>query len=283
VYNNTVYLYAGQDEAPERHIGYVMNNWLCYSSTDMVKWKEHPIPLRAKDFLWAKGEAWASHVVQKSGKFYWYATVEHATIRGKAIGVAVADNPSGPFKDALGKALITNDMTTDTKIFWDDIDPVVFIDDDRQAYLFWGNTKLRYAKLKSNMVELDGPIITIEVPFFTEASYVHKHNGWYYLTYALGFPERIAYAMSRSVNGPWEYKGVLNEWAGNCNTNHQSIIDFKGSSYFIYHNGALSADGGSFRRSVCVDYLNYNPDGTIQPVKMTSKGVKPVKEGMESK
>lgn len=277
VYNNTVYLYAGQDEAPERHIGYVMNNWTCYSSKDMVNWTEHPTPLRARDFTWAKGEAWASHVVHKNGKFYWYATVEHAANPGKAIGVAVADNPAGPFRDALGKALITNDMTTDTKIFWDDIDPAVFVDNDGQAYLFWGNTKLRYAKLKSNMVELDGPIKTIDVPFFTEASYVHKHNGWYYLSYALGFPERTAYAMSRSINGPWEYKGVLNEWAGNCNTNHQSIIDFKGSSYFIYHNGALSADAGSFRRSVCVDYLNYNKDGTIQPIKMTSKGVKPVK------
>jgi beta-xylosidase len=277
VHNNTVYLYAGQDEAPERHIGYVMNNWLCYSSTDMVNWTEHPVPLRAKDFSWAKGEAWASHVVHKNGKFYWYATVEHATIPGKAIGVAVSDNPVGPFKDAIGKALITNDMTTDTKIFWDDIDPAVFIDDDGQAYIFWGNTKLRYARLKENMTELDGPVNTITLPHFTEAAYVHKYMGWYYLSYALGFPERTAYAMSRSINGPWEYKGILNEWAGNCNTNHQSVIELKGTSYFVYHNGALSADAGSFRRSVCVDYLRYNPDGTIQPIRMTSQGVQPVK------
>jgi hypothetical protein len=277
VYNNTVYLYAGQDEAPVRHLGYVMNNWLCFSSTDMVNWTEHPVPLRAKDFSWAKGDAWASHVVEKSGKFYWYATVEHATVPGKAIGVAVADKPEGPFKDALGKALITNDMTTDTKIFWDDIDPAVFIDDDGQAYLFWGNTKLRYAKLKENMVELDGPMKDISLPHFTEAAYVHKQNGWYYLSYAIGFPERTAYAMSRSINGPWEYKGILNELAGNSNTNHQSIIDFKGRSYFIYHNGALSADAGSFRRSVCVDELKYNNDGTIQPIRMTSAGVKVAK------
>lgn len=274
VYNNTVYLYAGQDEAPERHIGYVMNNWLCYSSTDMVNWTEHPVPLRAKDFSWAKGDAWASHVVHRNGKFYWYATVEHNTIPGKAIGVAVADRPTGPFKDALGNALVTNDMTTDTKISWDDIDPAVFIDDDGQAYLFWGNTKLRYVKLKENMVQLDGPIKVISLPHFTEAAYVHKHKGWYYLSYAIGFPERTAYAMSRSIDGPWEYKGILNELAGNSNTNHQSIIDFKGRSFFIYHNGALSADAGSFRRSVCVDDLWYNADGTIRPIRMTSRGVK---------
>jgi hypothetical protein len=206
VYNNTVYLYAGQDEAPEKHIGYVMNNWLCYSSTDMVAWTEHPVPLKAKDFSWAKGEAWASHVVEKGGKFYWYATVEHRTVPGKAIGVAVADKPTGPFKDAIGKALITNDMTTDTKIFWDDIDPAVFIDDDGIAYLFWGNTKLRYARLKANMIELDGPVKNIDVPMFTEASYVHKRNGWYYLTYALGFPERTVYAMSRNIDGPGNTK-----------------------------------------------------------------------------
>jgi beta-xylosidase len=274
VHNNTVYVYTGHDEAPERHLGYVMHEWLCYSSTDMMTWTEHAVPLKAKDFAWAKGEAWASHVVQKGGKFYWYSTVEHATIPGKAVGVAVAHHPTGPFKDAIGKALITNNMTTDTKIFWDDIDPAVFIDDDGQAYIFWGNTKLRYAKLKDNMIELGGPIQNIDVPHFTEAAYVHKYNGWYYLSYALGFPERTAYAMSRSIHGPWQYKGILNEWAGNSNTNHQSIIDFKGQSYFIYHNGALSADAGSFRRSVCVDKLYYNKDGTIQRIIMTSEGVR---------
>lgn len=143
----------------------------------MVNWTEHPVPLWATDFSWVKGEAWPSHVVQKGGKFYWYATVEHATIPGKAIGVAVADNPAGPFKDALGKALITNDMTTDIGIHWDDIDPAVFIDDDGQAYLFWGNTQLRYAKLKENMVELDGPMKNIGLSYFTEAAYVHKRKG----------------------------------------------------------------------------------------------------------
>lgn len=273
VYNDTVYLYAGHDEAPERHIGYVMHEWLCYSSPDMVRWTEHPVPLRATDFAWAKGDAWASHVVEKNGKFYWYATVEHGSIPGKAIGVAVADNPAGPFRDALGKALIRNDLTTDISIRWDDIDPAVFIDDDGQAYLFWGNTRLRYAKLKDNMTELAEPFQTISLPQFTEAAYVHKYKGWYYLTYALGFPERTAYAMSRNIRGPWTYKGILNEWAGNCNTNHQSVIDFTGRSYFIYHNGALSADAGSFRRSVCVDHLDYNPDGTLQRIRMTSEGV----------
>jgi beta-xylosidase len=277
VQGNTVYLYTGHDEAPAPQERYVMHDWLCFSSTDMVNWTEHPSPLKVSDFAWAKDDAWASQVIARNGKFYWYAAVEHGSIPGKAIGVAVADNPAGPFKDARGSALITNNMT-ESKISWDDIDPTVIIDKKGQAYLFWGNTICRYAKLKANMTELDGPIQTVTgLPRFTEAPWVHEHNGWYYLSFATEFPEKIAYAMSRSLDGPWEYKGLLNEVAGNSNTNHQAIIDFKGKSYFIYHNGSINTAGGSFRRSVCIDYLNYNKDGTLKRVQMTTEGVQPAK------
>jgi beta-xylosidase len=277
VHKGTVYLYTGHDEAPARQERYVMHEWLCFSSTDMVTWTEHPSPLNVKAFAWAKDDAWASQVVERNGKFYWYAAVEHGTIHGKSIGVAMADSPLGPFKDARGSALITNDMTTEAKISWDDIDPTVWIDEKGQAYLFWGNTICYYAKLKPNMTELDGPINKVALPNFTEAPWIHKRGDWYYLSYASGFPEKIVYAMSRKLEGPWEYKGILNEIAGNSNTNHQSIIDFKGQSYFIYHNGAINTDGGSFRRSVCIDYLNYNKDGTLKRVVMTTEGVKPAK------
>jgi beta-xylosidase len=273
VYRDTVYLYTGHDEAPKGQARYEMHEWLCFSSVDMINWKEHPSPLSVKDFSWAKADAWAGQVIYRNGKFYWYAPVTHATILGKSIGVAVSNNPTGPFKDAIGKALITNDMTKSTDISWDDIDPSVFVDEDGQAYLFWGNTKCYYAKLKENMIELDGPIQIINLPNFTEAPWIHKRNGWYYLSYAFQFPEKTAYAMSRSINGPWEYKGILNEIAGNSNTNHQAIIQFKGKWYFIYHNGAL-ADPGSFHRSVCIDYLYYNNDGTMKRIVMTSEGLK---------
>lgn len=273
VYKDKVYLYTGHDVAPEKRNGYEMHNWTCFSSSDMINWTEHITPLSVKDFKWAKDDAWASQVIERNGKFYWYVAITHATIHGKAIGVAVADNPTGPFKDAIGAALITNDMTTETKISWDDIDPTVFIDDNGQAYLFWGNTVLKYVKLKENMIEMDGPIKIITLPHFTEAPWVHKHNGWYYLSYAYEFPEKIAYAMSKSIEGPWEYKGILNEIAGNSNTNHQAIIEFKGKNYFIYHNGALVPDAGSFHRSVCIDYLYYNKDGTMKRVQMTSEGI----------
>ncbi len=277
VYKNKVYLYTGHDVPPPKREGYVMHDWLVFSSEDMVTWTEHEMPLRVKDFSWAKDDAWASQVIEKNGKFYWYATVSHNTIHGKSIGVAVSDSPIGPFKDARGSALITNDMTKKAKISWDDIDPTVFIDDDGQAYLFWGNTTLHYVKLKENMIEMDGDFKEIQLPNFTEAPWVHKRKRWYYLSYAYQFPEKIAYAMSRSIHGPWQYKGMLNEIAGNSNTNHQAIIDFKGKSYFIYHNGGIVTEGGSFRRSVCIDYLKYKRDGTMKRVRMTTEGIKPVK------
>lgn len=283
VYNDTVYLYAGHDQAANDFNFYDLREWLVYSSADMVNWKEHPVPLAVKDFEWASHNAWAAHVIEKDDKFYWYVTVFHDSIPGFSVGVAVADRPEGPFKDALGHALITNDMTKapfqigDSSnmrdMDWDDIDPAAFTDDDGQVYIFWGNTTCHYAKLNDNMVELDGPIDTIGLPKFTEAPWVHKKGDWYYLSYAYGFPEKTAYAMSKSIRGPWEFKGILNEIAGNSNTNHQSIIEYKGKSYFIYHNGGINPHGGSFRRSVCIDYLYYNPDGTLKRVLMTTEGV----------
>ncbi len=274
VHNDTVYLYTGHDEATVEDRFYKMKEWLVFSSTNMVDWQQHPTPLTLAAFAWAKADAWAAQVVERDGKFYWYVSVEHATVPGKAIGVAVSDSPTGPFVDARGTALITNDMTQATDIAWDDIDPTVYIDDDGQAYLFWGNTACYFAKLKPNMTEMDGPIQVVEgLPHFTEAPWIHRRGDWYYLSYAYQFPEKIAYAMSKDITGPWVYKGILNELAGNCNTNHQSIIEYRGKWYFIYHTGGIQPFGGSFRRSVCVDELRYAPDNTLQRIIMTSEGI----------
>jgi len=275
VYKDRMYIYAGHDVCPPRENRYVMNEWLLFSTNDMKTWTEHPVPMKTTDFAWANGEAWASQVIERNGKFYWYVTVNHRTIHGKSIGVAVADSPVGPFKDAKGSAIITNDLTTQfTKISWEDIDPTVIIDDDNQAYLFWGNTQCYYVKLKENMIDTIGPIVPVlNLPKYTEAPWIHKNKNWYYLSYASEFPEKIVYAMSKNVTGPWEYKGVLNELAGNSNTNHQSIVKFKGKWYFVYHNGGADVNGGSFRRSVCIDRLYYNKNGTMKRIQMTTEGV----------
>lgn len=283
VYHGTVYLYTGHDEAPPNQYRYVMSNWLCFSSTDMVHWEQHPSPLAVKDFAWASKDAWAGQVIDHAGKFYWYVPMTHGTVHGFSIGVGVSDSPTGPFKDARGSALVISDMTPNPKneagqtVTWDDIDPTVFTDDDGQTYLCWGNTRCYFAKLKPNMTELDGGITTIEgLPHYTEAPWLHKHNGLYYLSFAAGFPERTAYATAPKITGPWTYRGVIKELAGNCNTNHHAIIEFKGRSYFIYHNGG-TPKGDSFHRSVCIEYLDYNPDGTIKPVVETQAGVGPAK------
>lgn len=272
VVNDTFYLYTGHDEQESGKQGFLMNDWHLFSSTNMVDWEAHGAVLHTDQFDWANGQAWAGHVVERDSKYYWYVTVEHGSIPGKSIGVAVADSPKGPWKDALGKALITNDMTTQTGIGWDDIDPAVFIDEDGSAYIYWGNTVCKWARLKDNMIELDGPIQTIDLPSFTEAPWVHRRGENYYLSFAGQFPEVIDYAMSSSPEGPWEYKGRLNDLVPNSPTNHQAIVEYKNRWYFVYHNGNLP-QGGEFRRSVCIDYLNYNDDGTIQKIIQTDEGV----------
>lgn len=272
IYNDTFYIYCGEDTGDGKW--YNMPNWLVFSSKDLKTWTEHPVPLKANTFKWTKdNSSWASQVIERNGKFYWYISAEHANGSGKAIGVAVSDSPVGPFTDARGKALITNDMTTEyTDISWDDIDPTVWIDEDGQAYLFWGNTQCYYARLKDNMIELDDEIMPVDLPQFTEAPWIYKKGDWYYLSYATGWPEKTAYAMSKSIEGPWEPKGILNELAGNCNTNHQAIVEFRGKWYFVYHNGGLF-HGGSYLRSVCIDRLYYNADHSIKRIQMTTEGI----------
>ncbi len=269
VVNDTLWIFAGQDAAADGYTKYALSNWCVFSTTDMVTFTEYPIPLRESDFSWSSKNAWASHVVEKNGKFYFYVST-HST----GIGVAVADRPQGPYKDALGKPLLTREDCFASKHGASCIDPAVFIDKDGTAWLFWGNRICYYVKLKDNMIETEGEIKQIKFDNFefTEAPWIHTYKGKYYLTYAAEFPEKIAYAMADHIEGPWEYKGILNEIPGNCITNHQAIVEYNGEWYFIYHNGALKG-GGSVNRSVCIDRLYYNPDGTMKRVIMTSEGV----------
>ena len=276
LYQDTVFLYVGHDTAAIGTNGYRMPDWHVFSSTDMVTWADRGAPLAAVSFTWAARDANAAHCISRNGKIYWYVSVTHKkdnnSSGGIAIGVAVAASPTGPFHDAIGKALITNEMTTDLKHSWDDLDPAVFIDDDNQAYLFWGNGSCKWAKLKDNMIELDGPVNTFKPQNYTEAPWIYKRNGLYYLVYAANFPETVEYCTAKSITGPWEYRGLIQDRVVNSTTTHPGILDYKGKSYFFYHNGALPT-GGSYRRGVCIDYLNYNADGSIQKVLQTVQGV----------
>ncbi len=270
VMGDTLWMYTGHDFAGGQR-GYRMKDWLVFSTTDMKNWTEYPVPLKITDFSWAEsGDAYAGHVAERNGKYYWYISTNWS-----GIGVAVADRPEGPFKDALGKPLLTNRDCFASTHSWACIDPAIFIDDDGTPYIFWGNRECYYAKLKDNMIEIDGPIkqIDFEDFNFTEAPWIHKENGMYYLTYATEFPEKIAYAVADNIHGPWKAMGILNEIAGNSNTNHQGIVKFKNQWYFVYHNGGINTDGGSYSRSVCVDLLHYNTDGTLKRILMTTEGV----------
>ena len=273
VKGDTLWLFAGRGQNGNQS-GYVMKDWLVFSTTDMKHWTQYPVPLKVEDFKWAASkQAYAGHVAERNGKYYWYVSTNWC-----GIGVAVSDKITGPYKDALGKPLLTNKDCFDSHHSWACIDPAVFIDDDGQAYLTWGNRECYIVKLKDNMIETEGEVKRIHIDEshpFTEAPWIHKHDGKYYLTYASEWPEKIAYAVADHIEGPYETKGIISEIAGNSNTTHPAIVNFKGQWIFISHNGGLPT-GTSYSRSVIAEPMEYNADGSIKPIPPTAEGVKPL-------
>jgi arabinoxylan arabinofuranohydrolase len=273
VVNGVVYLYAGHDENNAQ--GFLMRDWLLYTSTDMVNWTDHGTVADLKNFKWADkaisgwggfdNGAWAPQVIGRNGKFYMYCPLQ-----GRGIGVLVADKPEGPFTDAIGKPLVSSKF--------DSIDPTVFIDDDGQAYLYWGNPNLWYVKLNKDMISFEGePVKDPSIakvkgqpdPFhYQEGPWAYKHDGHYYLAYASTCcPEGLGYAMSTSPTGPWEFKGYIMKPDRRSSGNHPGIIDYKGKSYVFGFNYKLNfnlTNKHRERRSVCVVEMSYNPDGTIK-------------------
>ena len=266
VEGDTLWLFAGHDAAGNQ-TNYVMRDWLLYSTTDMKHWTEYPSPLNISEFKWAKSkQAYAGHPAKRNGKYFFYVSTNWC-----GIGVAVADKITGPYKDALGKPLLTNNDCFDSKHSWACIDPAIFIDDDNTPYIVWGNRECYYAKLKDSMTEIDGPVHRINVPNFTEAAWMHKYNGKYYLTYASEWPEKIAYAVADQIGGPYTYMGIISEIAGNSNTTHPAIVQFNNQWLFFSHNGGLP-DGTSYSRSIIAEPMSYDSEGRINPIPATAKG-----------
>lgn len=261
VYNDTVFLYTTHDEDDAE--GFKMQDWLLYTSTDMVNWTDHGVVASLKSFDWVKSDngAWAEQVVERNGKFYMYCP-----IHGNGIGVLVSDSPYGPFKDPLGKPLVWQ------KEHWDDIDPTVFIDEDGQAYMYWGNPNCYYVKLNEDMISYSGDIVKLkETPeHYQEGPWFYKRNGHYYLAFASTCcPEGIGYAMSDSPTGPWKTKGYIMRPTERTRGNHPGIMDYKGKSYVFglnYDLLKLETNTHYERRSVSVAEMHYNEDGTIQEV-----------------
>ena len=289
VHDDTLYLFVDHDEDETVNNYFTMKDWLLYSTVDMVNWTYRGTPLTSATFsAWAKqdNDCWASQCIERNGKWYWYVT---ATIKGQAypgIGVAVANNPAGPYKDPIRKPLVQG---------WFKIDPSVFIDDNGQAYLFYGNNNLWYARLNKNMTSITGGEIEVKTkdekafgPYkgynddgspktnFEEASWIYKRDGKYYLEYAAGgVPEHMAYSTADKITGPWTYQGKIMGQADGSFTIHGGSVEYRGHHYMFYHNGKLPG-GGGYKRATCIEEFTRNEDGSIPFIPFTTQGVQPL-------
>lgn len=273
VFEGKVYLYPSHDiispVEPERK-WFSMADYHVFSSEDLVNWTDHGMILSQENVPWGNPEGysmWAPDCVYKNGKYYFYFPNAPKEGRGFAIGVAVADKPYGPFTpeqkpiEGVGG-----------------IDPCVLIASDGTAYLYWSGMGLRGAKLADNMLELDGESVRLDENLpagFKEGPFIFERNGKFYLTYpwVQDRTETLAYAMSDNPLGPYEFKGIIMAQSPSaCWTNHHSLVEYKGEWYLFYHHNDYSPQFDK-NRSVRIDKVIFNEDGTIQPVTPTLRGV----------
>lgn len=277
VFEGKVYVYPSHDipcQEGQGFIGFCMADYHVYSSENLTNWTDHGIIVDQWNVDWvdsSRYSMWAPDCIFKDGKYYFYfpaiSNEEPAPRPRRRIGVAVADKPYGPFKPE-------SDFIQGVE----GIDPNPFIDKDGQAYLYWGSgDTLRMAKLKDNMLELASPpqpVLSLPAKF-KEGPYLFERNGVYYFTFphVANRTERLAYAMGDDPMGPFEYKGVImDESPIACWTNHHSILEYKGQWYLFYHHNDMSPQFDK-NRSIRVDSLFFNDDGTIRKINPTLRGV----------
>jgi hypothetical protein len=276
VFEGRVYLYPSHDipvvEGRGRAGWFCMEDYHVFSSANLVDWVDHGVIVSQDKVPWVNAKTysmWAPDCIARNGKYYFYfpAPARDTTLgRGFSIGVAVSDRPYGPFtpepqpiKGARG------------------IDPDAFIDRDGQAYLYWAARNFYVAKLKDDMMELASePQVIRGLPDqgLKEGPSLFERNGKYYLTYphVQDKTERLEYAMGDSPMGPFTVTGVIMDESPECWTDQQSIIEFKNQWYLFYHHNDLSPNFDK-NRSVRVDSLFFNDDGTIRKVVPTLRGV----------
>ena len=278
VFEGRIYVYPSHDiKEPPGYTGrpkwFVMEDYHVFSSDNLTDWKDHGVIVTRNDVPWADKNAyamWAPDAVFKDGKYYFYfpAVPQSKEERpGFRIGVAIADKPYGPFR-LLEKPI------EGVK----GIDPAVLIDEDGSAYLFYSLDRIYVARLKPNMIEIDGePRVIDELPKkgLQEGPFVFERQGTYYLTYphVENKIERLEYATSTSPMGPFKWAGViLDESASGCWTVHHSIVEWKNQWYLFYHDRDLSPSFDK-NRSIRADKLFFDTDGTIRKVMPTLRGV----------
>lgn len=277
VFNGKVYMFPSHDIIsplePERN-WFCMEDYHVYSSDNLVDWMDHGIIVTQNKVPWVKEDSysmWAPCAVEKDGKYYFYfpAAAKQEYGNGSMVGVAVADKPEGPYTPMERPISGTNG-----------IDPCVFIDKDGQAYLYWCGGGMWVAKLKPNMIELDGERQQVQgLPpggGLKEGPFVFERNGIYYYTYPWvknNTTEVLYYCMGDSPMGPFRDGGIImDESPTGCWTNHHSFIDFKDQWYLFYHHNDYSPDFDK-NRSARIDSVTFKPDGTIQKVTPTLRGV----------
>ena len=273
VFGDKIYVYPSHDiKAPAgaRQDWFCMEDYHVFSSSDLTEWTDHGVILNQEGVPWGnpKGFAmWAPDCVEKNGKYYFYFPDAPKSGFGFGIGVCVSDSPTGPFKP---QPEAIQGLRS--------IDPGVMQTSDGNAYIFYGGGSISVAKLKDDMLSIEGEPQRIPLPSgFVEGPFAFEYNGKYYLTYPWvrkeGGTETLAYAMADSPMGPYEYKGlIMEEHENGCWTNHHSIVNFKGQWYLFYHHNDYSPSFDK-NRSVCADSLFFNPDGSIQLVKPTKRGI----------
>lgn len=281
VYNGRVYLYCSNDDDNpiDGRGGYRMKSIVCISSSDLKNWTDHGIVFEVpRDAAWAT-RSWAPSPAERDGKFFIYFGNS-----GNGIGVAVADNPLGPFKDPIGKELISTNTpgVMPAEHMWL-FDPMAFIDDDGQAYLYFGgngDNNVRAIKLNRDMISVDGPAIQLSALNFFEAAWMHKENGIYYFSYSSN-PQaqmRIDYMKSTNPLSGFEYGGIVSlQPPHNDNNNHQAIFKLNGEWYQAYHNRIVAREANIppvHKRNLCIDHFTHNADGTIDTMKNTVDGLK---------
>ncbi|MCO1658495.1 family 43 glycosylhydrolase [Pseudonocardia sp. S2-4] len=267
VANGRMYIYATDDQGNSGTY-WDSSAWRVFSSSNLVDWTDHGAPFSVSGFSWATQYAWAPSAVQRNGTYYLYLPTDRTKI-----GVARSSSPTSGFSDARGNPLIERGRDANTGD--EPIDPAAFVDDNGQAYLYFGGARApKVVRLNSDMTSTSGAVQNVVInggSAYAEAGHMHKRNGLYYYSYSTGWPGQIAYATSSNPLGPFTYRGVILD-SVNINTNHQSIAEYNGRWYIAYQRNARPG-GGNYRRSLAMEYLNYNSDGTIQRVAQTSNGV----------
>ncbi|WP_254775247.1 family 43 glycosylhydrolase [Pseudoxanthomonas sp. GM95] len=285
VADGRLYILAGRDEAAPDVNDFVMKEWQLLVTDDVAggRWTHYPAILKPEQvFAWAApGRAYAGQIVQgPDRRYYLYAPVEERDSTNPdrfAIGVAVADSPLGPWRDAHRQGPIVSQSLPERNDI-QNIDPTVMVDDDGRVYLYWGTFgKLRGIELAADMRTPIGHAVQVStLDGFFEAPWLFKRNGTYYMAYAGNnagpdspcTPARyhacIAYGTAPSPLGPWTYRGVVLDPVSST-TSHPGIIAFGGQWYMIYHT-ADARGGGHFRRSVAIDMLEW--DDSVRPARM---------------